>query len=204
MAKLRSFLICLSAVFLFGNALAGEERLDTVKAELSSADCVFFEFLSILESDIFETVDTTVGTAYVAKSGRYHITLGDDWYVHDGHSVYSYSQPNNQVVIEPIPPEEAMNAEVSFLTRLDDFYETKAVTSDSTYSLRLIKDPSSMPDSLELCVAGNPARIAWLAYLDINGEPNRIVLTRQETNSSCDTSQFHPVIPDSVDVTELW
>ena len=61
--------LLLSTSLLSGSSFGGD-RFDDLKKELSSAECSYFEFISITESDIFESVDSINGSAWMARDGR--------------------------------------------------------------------------------------------------------------------------------------
>ncbi|TET95211.1 MAG: hypothetical protein E3J26_03160, partial [Candidatus Zixiibacteriota bacterium] len=70
---------------------AAADRFDTIKEQLAQAACTRFEFVSIIESEIFDATDSATGTAYIARDGRFNVTLGEDRYLFDLRFLYSYS-----------------------------------------------------------------------------------------------------------------
>jgi len=70
-------LICLFS----GSGLSQADPLEELKKNMSEADCSRFEFISILESEIFDSVDSTLGSALIASDGRYRVTIGPDEYL---------------------------------------------------------------------------------------------------------------------------
>ncbi|MDZ4724333.1 MAG: outer membrane lipoprotein carrier protein LolA [candidate division Zixibacteria bacterium] len=180
------------------------DSFDSIKKELSEADCVRIEFLSVLESKVFETVDTMPGTAHIAEAGSYRIQLGPDWFLYDGTDLYSYSFDNNQVTIEKVPPERALNEEISFLTRLDEFYKSYILTPGSRY--RLIKQKSNdtnIPDSMIVMIDAKKKVIERVEYLDENSDRNVIHIISQNTKAACKSDQFKADISDSCDVVRI-
>jgi hypothetical protein len=190
---------------LVSAAVFGGDRFDQIKKNLSEAECVNLRFLSIIESDIFDLVDTAEGTAQLGADGRYAVSLRQDKYWCDLEKLYSYSEPNNQITIERVVPGKAFVEEVSFLTRLDELYESHTLELDQKYRL-LRRDVvvSGVPDSLVVTINRDSLTIATIEYFDVNEEPNRIVLLKQETISACPDSAFVPIYPDSTEVIELF
>jgi len=184
-------------------ALAGD--FGSIKKELARAGCTEFEFMTIIESDIFERTDSLSGRACIAHDGRYLIEAGEEQYLFDGKQLYSYSIPNNQVTVETVDTNVYRSDEISFITRLDDFYTTTAVTENKTYALKKISTGAvNAPDSMLVTIDSLLARIIQFEYLDINDEPNRIIILDQKLSDSCLAEQFLPVFPDSVETIKLY
>ena len=120
-------LLCLAA---YATSARGDS-FDQIKQSMAEAGCNLFEFLSIVESDIFDVVDTTVGRAVIARDGRYSIEIGTDHYLYDLEFLYNYSRVHNQVTVERPNPDLILGEEVSFITRLDEFYRSFVVESES-------------------------------------------------------------------------
>lgn len=180
------------------------DTFDAIKQAYRKAACVKINFISIIESSVFETVDSVAGSAVIAGSGKYKVVLGKDKYLFDGVDLYSYSHDNNQVVIERLDPDDRFGAEVSFITRLDEIYKTAILRPDSTY--RLVKSTSgydNVPDSLVVTIDRRKSAIRTIEYFDVNEEKNRIVFREQSLTGGCDSTVFVPEFPDSAERMRL-
>jgi len=189
---------------IYLSASATADRFDTIKEQLAQAACTRFEFVSILESEIFDATDSATGTAYISRDGRFNVTLGEDRYLFDLRFLYSYSAENNQVVIEKVSDKEGVSREISFITRLDELYETHTIQPGKSY--RLLKRPGEkgdIPDSVTVFIAQDTLQLERLEYLDINEERNVIVIRKQQTGKDCDEKRFEPPFPDSVERIRL-
>lgn len=202
MRKLSLFLwlvVCLaSAVGAHGDSF------DEIKARLAKAGCNRFVFRSILQSSIFRQTDTTSGEAYIAADGRYRVTVGEDTYINDGRTLYSYSAAGNQVVEQRVDSTTAFSKEVSYLTRLDEFFKTRILKADSEY--RLVKKTGRMqnlPDSMHFVINKKTLTIERFEYLDVNDERVRIELLKQSSSETCTEARFVPDFPDSVERVRL-
>ncbi len=87
-------------LIIFPLQMTFADTFSEIKKKLKKATCMHFEFISIIESDIFETVDSTYGNAQMAKDGRYNIALGTDVYAYDLKRYFTYVPDNNQLIIE--------------------------------------------------------------------------------------------------------
>ncbi|MBD3403561.1 hypothetical protein GF420_11745 [candidate division GN15 bacterium] len=180
------------------------DRFEVIKAELGQAACTEIAFLSIIESDIFDRVDTAVGSAYIAADNRYWIELGADEYLSTGEKLYSYSRRHAQVTVERLPPGYERSTEISFIINLDEFFKTVIIQPDSAYRLyRRTDDVVGLPDSLTVFLNDDGKTLDRIEYFDVNEELNRIVFERIEPQDSCTVDRFEPSFPDSVDVIEM-
>ncbi|MFQ5498055.1 MAG: outer membrane lipoprotein carrier protein LolA [Candidatus Zixiibacteriota bacterium] len=185
-------------------AMAGPDSFDRVKTDLSDAACIQLVFLSIVESELFSSVDTTAGSACLARDGRYSVEMGADTYLFDLHHLYSYSAENNQVVIEKVAPGQIGSYEVSYLGHLDELYHTKTIVPDKRFHLTRRKDVTGdIPDSIDVTIGEEPARLLSMEYFDINEELNRIVILKQNLDSLCTEEMLIPQFPDSVERIKL-
>lgn len=197
----RTACVCL---ILLASAVSGADSFDAIKAELASTECISIDFLSILESDIFDKTDTTRGTAYLAKDGRYVVTVGADQYLMTGDTLYSYSKQNNQVVIEAVDPNRAVSSEVAYIRKLDDWYKTRILKPDREYFLvRTGPESNSIPDSMTVSVNKKERRIARISYYDINDELVTIIFVKEHHFASCDASRFKANFPQSAERVKL-
>jgi len=181
-----------------------EDNFGRIKKGLSNSECSHFEFVNIVKSTVFDQVDSVYGSVLITSNGQYDLALGNDRYTCNNKYLYSYSEENNQVVIERCSPETDANAQLTFITRIDDFYNTFTVKKDSLY--RLIRKEniiSDVPDSLKLIIDSDMMQIKQISYYDINDELNTIVIMKQETDLSCDSSYFTPSFPDSVETVRF-
>lgn len=186
------------------HSLWAADKFDKIKGELKAAGCVRLEFLSILHSSIFRQTDTSHGTALIARDGRYRVTLGTDQFLNDARHLYSYSQENDQVIVEGVDSSIAFSKEVSYITRLDDFFETYVDRVGSVYRLvRTAVGVRNIPDSLRITLSKEKDRIERLEYRDVNGELVSIILERQELRVTCEDREFEPDFPDSVERVKL-
>ncbi len=183
---------------------ADTDVFEQIKVMLGADGCRYFEFVSIIESEVFDQVDSAAGTAYLAKDGRYSISIGKDEYLYDLDCAYSYSEGSGQVIIEKTGVTGSADEEFSFIMKLDELYETFAVKRNHRY--RLVKKPDAgggYPDSLFVTVDKDKLELKQFDYLDVNEEANTILFLKQDYNLDCDDSWFEPNFPDSVEKVRM-
>ena len=199
--------VALAAIVLFltaGGPVSGQDRFEALKTLLASSDCTRFEFVTILMSDVFDADDSISGTALIAADGRYRVDVNHDQYLYDAKHLYSYSPENDQVVIEKPDSAFVSGTQISFITRLDELYHTRAVRPGSDYWLvRRDAVRGSIPDSMTVCIDPEALKIRLIEYFDVNDELTRILIQKQETDLGCGPKDFEPTFPDSVERVRL-
>ncbi len=196
-------IICLGVLTAVATSSAGD-NFTAIKERLKKAACVHFDFVSIIDSDVFDTSDSTLGSADIAQDGRFNVTIGTDQYLYDLTHLYTYSQSADQVVIEEPQQDVFTGSEIAFVTRLDDYFKTITIKIAARYMLvKTDPDEVDLPDTLGVHLDENGERIEELQFLDINGDLNTIVINKQTTSDSCRASLFVPDFPDSVERVRL-
>lgn len=184
--------------------LTSAATLNETKLKLAKYNCTYFEFLSTVDSKIFDVVDSAHGIAYIAKDGRYNIEIGPDIFLFDGDTLYSYIWENNQLIIEKPDSSDPTASEISFVMKLDEWYDSKLLKEKNRFKLMKKKGlEGDIPDSMILTIDAKSAEIETIEYFDINGDLNRIMILEQQADSVCNESRFEPVFPDSVEKVRI-
>lgn len=193
-----NILLTLAALFTIGASF------DQTKKKLTASNCIYFEFLNTIDSKVFDVIDSAYCIAYIANDGRFRVEVGPDYYVYDGDTMYSYFWENNQVIIENPDPSDPIAAEISFVMKLDEWYDSKSMKEKNAYKLTKKKDlGGDIPDSMVIRIDDKSADIKTIEYHDINGDLNRIQIIEQVIDSTCNSSRFVPDIPDSTEKIRL-
>ncbi len=188
------WVVVLAAIFTTG---AG---FDETKRNLAKYECTHFEFLSTVDSKVFDVIDSAHGIAYFANDGRYYVEVGQDVFLFDGDSLYSYFWDNNQVIIERPDSTNPVASEISFVMKLDEWYDSKSLKEKNRF--RLVKKKGlkgDIPDSMIIMIDSKNALIETIEYFDINDDLNRIMILEQQADSVCRGTRFEPSFPDSVE-----
>lgn len=177
---------------------------DSAKKKLKNSDCTYFEFLTTIESKIFDIVDSSYGEAYIARDGRYKVTVGPDIYLYDGDTLYTYFWENNQVIMERPDTSNPVASEISFVVKLDEWYDSKALKQKNSWQLKKKENiEGDIPDSMTLMINPGISEISLIEYFDINQDLNRIKIIKQRSDSLCKAKEFLPDFPDSVEKVRL-
>jgi outer membrane lipoprotein-sorting protein len=193
--------LCLSYVPTSGE----HEPFSQIADRLAAADCLHVDFLHIVESAVFHDVDSMPGAAALDQQGRYRIELPNDQFLCDGSTSYSYSIPNNQIVIEDVSGEHAAAGhELLFLTNLKERYSIRPIVDGKSYKLRQTTIyQSSLPDSMTAYLSEDGGQLDRFEYFDINEDRNSLIIRSLTTGRPCPDSLFTPSWPDSIDRVKL-
>lgn len=184
------------------NRLQKGDRFQEIKAELDSAAMVSFDVLTIVESEIFDEIDSTAGKISIARDGRYVARLNDDIYLFDGECVWEFSSENNQATKRCLGEGEEVENRLGFIKKLDDYYKTSVIKENSIY--RLIKkgeDDGSLPDSMLIYL--KESKLARIEYLDLNNDLNKVWILKETISDSLPEEVFEINLPDSAEVITL-
>ena len=184
---------------------AQAEPFEKIKTELSQAGGISIHFLSLLESTVFETVDSFPGHAQICADGRYRLEIGPDTYIYNGTELFSYTPGNNQVTVEQMSADNSTGEQITFIARLNDHFVTQPLKQKGSYRLvRKETAPESLPDSMTVALNSKLDRISQISYFDINEELNRILIDSIMIADSCSQSYMVPNFPDSVETVRLF
>lgn len=198
--NMKKIIFLLLILFPLQNAFS--DSFEKIKEKLKNAGCMHYQFISVIESDIFDTVDSTYGEAHISRNGQYYIAIGDEAYTYDLKHYFTYVALNNQLIIEK--GDGNSNDDILFITKLDEFYKSYILLPDLEY--RLLKKEKvigDFPDSLIVKTDKKSQVIKEISFFDINDELNRIIFISQKYQSLCDDSLFIPNYPDSVERVKL-
>ncbi|MFH1687304.1 MAG: outer membrane lipoprotein carrier protein LolA [bacterium] len=198
------YLILMAFTVCLVSAAASSDSFPSILRTLSEAPCVELEFVAVIESDVFGSIDSTEGSASLARDGRFRAQLGAETYWQDSLHLYSYSIETNQVIVEKVKPADGTDA-WPLLTRLDSLYTSEVIRADYRYRLRRrVGVEADIPDSMIVTIDSTTSMIVQLSFFDINGELNRILIQKQTTDGPCDPERFKPDYPDSADVVRMY
>ena len=180
------------------------DEFQTVKDNLSRPGCHYFEFVSIVHSNVFDDIDSAHGTAYMASDGRYNIKIADDQYLCDGEFHYSYNVGSNQVIIEPSASGSAADEEFYFIVRLDELYHSQTVETGKRYRLLRREDAGGeYPDSMDVDINAKRKSLEQIEFYDINDDLNVIRFFEHDYFEKGEPAWFEADFPDSVEKVKL-
>jgi len=195
-----------------GSLVAGEtaqELLDKVRQKYDSVTDAQLKFSQRVVFGVSRIEQKTGGTLYLKKKNKYRMELGSQTIVTDGKTVWSFSVPNNQVLIDNFKVDErSMTPERLLTGSSDDFYATlignERLGKVDVVVLKLVpKSDESITKSMKLWVDESTWFIKKVELVDVNGKETEYVVDDLQVNVGLQDSRFVFKILEGVQVVDL-
>lgn len=192
--------------------VAGEtaqELLDKVRQKYESVTDAQLKFSQRVVFGISRIEQKINGTLYLKKKNKYRMELGNQTIVTDGKTVWSFSVPNNQVLIDNFKLDErSMTPERLLTGSSGDFYATlignEKLGKVDVVVLKLVpKDDESIIKSMKLWVDESTWFIKKVELVDVNGKETEYVVDDLQVNVGLQDSRFVFKISEGVQVVDL-
>jgi outer membrane lipoprotein carrier protein len=193
---------CAAFVQVYASDTA-EEVLENVKEtydRIKDARLIFSEKVVLETAGIEQTV---AGTLYVKKEHRYRLELPERTIVTDGTTVWSYSAPSKQVLIDrfKLTPEQ-------ILTGATGAYQATLIGRETVKGtelivVKLIPKNASVLQSLKLWVDPDSWLIRRVELIDINDKRTDYSISDIKTDMNLPDTTFTYRIPQGVEVVDL-
>jgi len=210
--KKRSLVIGLALLTTLVLARAGdsaEDILDRVHKKydrMEDAEVRFSQKVKFAHAKIEQEV---AGTLQFKKANRYRVEFEGQLVVTDGETVWSYSQENNQVLIDRFKLDERSLSPERILTAAPGDFSATLLASEKTAQgeavvLKLIpRDASALLKSMKLWVLESDWLIHRVEILDQHGKETTYQVSSFKTNIGIPDSRFVYQVPPGVDVVDL-
>ena len=204
--------VLLLGVLISGVVMAGEtaqEMLDKVRQKYDSVNDAQLKFSQRVVFGVSKIEQKTNGTLFLKKKNKYRMELGSQTIVTDGKTVWSYSVPNNQVLIDNFKLDErSMTPERLLTGSSGEFYTTlignEKLGKVDVVVLKLVpKDDESIIKSMKLWVDESTWFIKKVELVDVNGKETEYVVDDLQVNVGLQDSRFVFKIAEGVQVVDL-
>ena len=192
--------------------VAGEtaqELLDRVRQKYDSVTDAQLKFSQRVVFGASRIEQKTSGTLFLKKKNKYRMELGSQTIVTDGKTVWSFSVPNNQVLIDNFKLDERSITPERLLTGSSgDFYATligngKLGKVDVVVLKLVPKDDESIIRSMKFWVDESTWFIRKIELVDVNGKETEYVVDDLQVNVGLQDSRFVFKISEGVQVVDL-
>lgn len=181
---------------------AKEDALAEITRIFRTSPCVVIEFQEVVDSDVFETIDTVDCELVFDSTGRFRLEIGEDIYLRTATELHSYVPDNNQVIIEEVAMGSSM-VSVLWIRHLDEYFDSVILDANKHYKLTVRPSVSAdVPDSLTVFVSAS-RNLERIEFLDENGDIVVLNIRKQVFSGDCGAKAFEPDFPDSVERVRL-
>jgi len=188
---------------------SAEDILDRVHKKydrMEDAEVRFSQKVKFAQARIEQEV---AGTLQFKKANHYRVEFEGQLVITDGETVWSYSQENNQVLIDRFKLDERSLSPERILTAAPEDFSATLIGREKTAHgdaiiLKLIpRDASALIKSMKLWVYESDWLIHRVEIQDQHGKETTYLVSSFKTNTGIPDSRFTYQIPAGVDVVDL-
>ncbi|MFN0158260.1 MAG: LolA family protein [Bacteroidota bacterium] len=207
--KAMSVVMCLLVCVCFVAAQTAEEVLENVRQKYDDLRDAELKFSQRVKFEMARVEQRVNGTLYLKKENKYRVELEEQTIVTNGETVWSFSLPTNQVLIDNFKPDERTLTPERILTGApEDFSATvlqrEKVGQIETISVKLVpRDDQSFITSMKLWVDPKEWFIRKVELIDQNGKTTEYEVKEIKINPGLQDSRFTFQIPEGVEVVDL-
>ncbi len=179
--------------------------MDTLKADYKQEHYISLEFIQIIHSDIFSTVDTLTGTVWAGWQGRFRLEMPNQQLVSNGDVYWSYSVDNEQVIVESVENIGGWNP-LTLLYDPEGVYSCieEIESDDGNYRfLMQALDSNTVPYQFFMTAEKDTYNPSGIEYFDDNESKIEIFISEFLRLQEVVESKFEFVAPEGVEVIEM-
>ncbi|MDH3253257.1 MAG: outer membrane lipoprotein chaperone LolA [Ignavibacteria bacterium] len=182
------------------------ERVRDRYDKITDARLYFTQMVTMTLAGIEQKVS---GTLYIKKTNMYRLEMPERTVVTDGKTVWSYSVPNKQVLVDRFKLTSGSLTPEQILTGApEDFFSTlldpEQLGDSRTLVVKLVpRNDASLIQSLKLWVDDKSWLIKKVELVDVNEKKTEYLVRDIRMNSGLPDSQFTYQIPEGVEVVDL-
>ncbi len=191
------------------SAESAEEVLEKVRQKYASINDAELKFSQDVTFQLSDISQHATGTLFLKKENKYRVELGDRTIVTDGTTVWSYSVPNNQVLIDDFKKNDRALSPEKLLTAPPSDEKALLVGKERVgkYETIVVKLVPSGDDSfvlwMKLWVDKDDWMIRKVQIADIHGKETTYVVIDAKINVGLQDSRFVYHIPQGAEVVDL-
>jgi chaperone LolA len=200
-------LVAASVVAFAGDSAAEVlARVHKNYEEMEDAEVRFSQKVKFARSKVEQEV---TGVLQFKKEHKYRIAFEGQLVVTDGETVWSYSEQNNQVLIDRFHLDERSLSPERILTAAPEDFEAILTNREKeprgdVFVLKLTpRDPSSLMKTMKLWVHASDWLIHRVEILDQHGKETTYLVSSFKMNTGVPDSRFLYQIPPGVEVVDL-
>ncbi|MCK5126734.1 MAG: outer membrane lipoprotein carrier protein LolA [candidate division Zixibacteria bacterium] len=178
--------------------------MQEMKKSYKNRQFISLDFIQLIHSDIFETVDTLKGTVKAGWEGRFRLEMPHQQLVSNGILFWSYSVENEQVIVDSVAGLAGWNP-LTLLYDPEGVYTCLKQTDAGKsidYEMTAI-DSNTAPASFILTAKKDNYVPVKLTYTDDNESRIDVFISDFSRPDSLSESLFEFIPPKGVEVIEM-
>jgi len=191
-------IVVIVAIFVAAVSFAGSDScpdISRLREYYQEEGYISLEFVQLIHSDIFETVDTLSGSVHAGFEGRFRLSMPDQILVSNGVLYWSYSAENQQVLIDSVAELGSWNP-LTLLYDPEQVYrcENQSAAGDTIAFDMIAADSGIVPTEFTMVVERGTYRPERLVYFDDNDSRIEVNIEKFRRRDHLPDSlfEFHP------------
>ncbi|MEW6509345.1 MAG: outer membrane lipoprotein carrier protein LolA [Bacteroidota bacterium] len=186
-----------------------EEILEKVRKKYETIRDAELTFSQRVRFPASKLEQSAHGTLFLKKEHKYRIETEDQTIVTDGSTVWSYSVPNRQVLIDQFKQDERSLTPERILAGAPGEFAATVIGRDKLQKMPVIilklvpRGEQSLVSALRLWIDAEEWVIRKAEVTDLNGKESTYTVEDLRINAGLPDSRFTFVIPEGVDVVDL-
>lgn len=196
--------VLILVVLLYANSAAECPVFEKAINKYQSNMYYTMEFMQLIHSDIFKSVDTLSGSIDVCSDGRFHLTMPNQVLVSNGTILWNYAIDNEQVIIDSISRNDIWNPVMLFFNPRE-YYKciSEACDGSKTEFSLIAYDSLISPGEFQLTVKSEDFIPSRITYFDENDSRIEISINDFIFISNLSDSTFHFVPPTGIEIIKM-
>jgi outer membrane lipoprotein carrier protein len=192
-----------------GVAETAEEVLENMREKYESIEDAEIRFTQRVRFSMANIEQKISGLLTMKRENRYRVELDDRTIVTDGRTVWSYSRPNNQVLIDDFAMDDRSFSPENILVRAPSEFvptllgEERFRDIEFTVIKLVPRDDQAFMQSMKVWVDPDSWLMGKVELVDANGKETTYIVEEIRINTDVDDKLFRFRIPDGVDVVDL-
>ncbi len=203
-------LICHHTLSLFALDNKADEIIRKVKAKYDDLKTFYAEFDQTSYWKLANNVQEQHGKIWLKDKDKFRIETQDQIIVSDGKTIWTFSQFNNQVIIDKVEKsgEEIRLPKDIFFNYSEDYIPVylndEKINNQDCFVLELrAKTKDIFIKYMKIWIDAKITVPIKIEQVDINNNSNTYLLMNPEINKAINDSFFSYKIPDSVEVIDM-
>ncbi|MFQ5824634.1 MAG: outer membrane lipoprotein chaperone LolA [bacterium] len=194
---------------LIASSVRAKDIIKKVKQKYESLESLKADFEQVYSWELAGETQTLKGTIFLKSGNNYRIETESQIIVTDGKTVWTYSESNQQVIIDLLTKSEENPLPKDLLFKYSEDFTPHLVGEEKiegkkTYLLNLVpKDEEAFIKSMKIWVEASSWLTIKIEQIDINDNVNTYYVRNVKQNIQLDDSLFTFEIPPDTEVVDL-
>ncbi len=209
---MKKFLIVVSAILLVCNLVfadKSEQILSKVQKKYKTIKDVTAEFVQNITFAVSKMEQSFQGSLIMKKGNKYRIEMDQQTIVTDGKTVWSYSHPNNQVIIDKYKEDPKSFSPDRVLINVSQNFNTIFIGDEKLFGKKTAvikltpKESRSLIKAMKVWIDLDDYLMRKIEITDVSDNVNLYLINSIKLNTGVSDNIFKFEIPEGTDTIDL-